>query len=716
MRKQQSRFMKISASLLCTSLLFACSNDSTSVKNTSEAVVKAESLCTIGNQEIASVSSEKVQYADEDFYSDWENATSIQLNGSSASSKGDGVVISDKHTVTIKSAGVYTIQGKLDDGQIIVETEDDGIVRLVLDGAEIHSSTSSAIYIKQAKKTVISLEEGTENILSDGENYVYENSEEDEPNAALFSKDDLTINGSGKLVVNANFNDGITSKDQLKITGGNMEIHAVDDGMLGRDLLAVKDGRIHIEADGDGMKSTNDQDVSKGIIAIEGGTFDILAADDGIQAETSLLIADGDFTVSSGGGSSENIKNTGMDRAAPGEMDSDTKDESTDSSTLSAKGLKANEEVAIGGGKIIVDSFDDAIHSNNSITITGGDLQVAAGDDGIHADTSILIKGGSIAIMKSYEGIESEAITISDGKVRLKALDDGINISSGENSDQTAQQTAASDRLLSISGGYIYVDADGDGLDSNGSISMTGGTVLVNGPTNNGNGALDYDQDFEISGGVLIAAGSSGMAMATSEESTQNTILMSYPKTQTAGTLIHLEDSEGQNIVTFAPEKDYQSIVISSADLAKDGSYTLSSGGTSSSKESDGLYEDGVYSGGEKTTEFLISDSVTWLNESGITTAKSGGPGGMDQGGAGAPDGAKPPEDRQNHGDKQLPPQGKEDPFADLDQETREQVQSILEQQRDGSITSEEAKKQLEKLGVELPQRKVPDAQDKPKQ
>ena len=657
MKKQHSKFMKVAATLICTASLFACSNDSENLRVNNESTAEVENVSTIGDQEMASVISEHVSYSGEDFYEDWENATSIQLNGTSASFEGDGEVVIDKGIITIKTAGVYTIEGKLDDGQIIVDTEDTSSVRLVLNGAEIHSSTTSAIYVKQAEKTIISLEEGTENILSDGEKYVYENSEEDEPNAALFSRDDLTINGSGKLVVQGNYNDGIASKDQLKITEGTIQITSVDDGLKGKDLLAVKDGTISIEASGDGMKSTNDTDAAKGIIAIEGGSFDIKAADDGIQAETSLLIADGDFNISSGGSSPEKISNAEMGR--PGEKKTSTTAASSEIS--SGKGLKAIEEVAIGGGSFELDSLDDAIHSNNSVTIIDGDFKVAAGDDGIHADKSVLIKGGNIDITKSNEGIEGNSITILDGKIHVKATDDGINISEADaNSDTSAEQ--AVDALLSINGGYVYVDAAGDGIDSNGSISMTDGTVIVNGSTNNGNGALDYDENFEISGGVLIAVGSSGMAMATSEDSSQHTILMSYPKTQSAGTILHLEDSEGNEIVTFAPEKDYQSVVISSPKLTKGASYTLYSARTTSGKESDGLFEAGDYKDGTKIVEFTISDTVTWLDESGITTAKTPGPGGMGgPGGKGEHEGMERPEGMEVP-EGMEPPEGMEAP------------------------------------------------------
>jgi hypothetical protein len=681
---KNSKLIKVTTSLMCTAFLFACSNQAETKSTTSDSIAKAESLSTIGDQDIASVISEKVSYSDDDFYTEWDNATGIQLNGSSASVESDGGVLVDGNIITIKTSGVYNITGSLDDGQIIVDAEDKATVRLVLNGAEINSSTSSAIYVKKAGKTVVSLAEGTENLLSDGQKY--EDLEDDEPNAALFSKDNLTINGSGKLVVRGNYNNGITSKDELRITGGTIQIDSADDGLMGRDLLAIKDGNISITAGGDGMKSTNDKDTSKALIAIEGGTFDIKATNDGIQAETSLLVADGDFTISSGGGSPETVA---VNKNNP-QASKSTNSASTDTESASGKGLKAAVEVAIGGGSFNLDAADDAVHSNNSVTITGGDLKVATGDDGIHADTAILTKGGSIDITKSYEGVESKSITIADGKIHVQASDDGINVGGGnDGSGMDMQTTESEENLLSINGGYVYVNSAGDGLDSNGSISMTGGTVIVSGPTNDGNGPLDYDQIFEMSGGFLIATGSSGMAMATSEESTQNSILMTYPETQAAGTIVHLEDSKGNTIVTFAPDKDFQSVVINSPKLTKDASYTLYSGGTATGEESDGLYTDGEYQGGTKVVEFTISDSVTWLDESGVTTAKSSGPGGM--GGPGGPGGGQRPE-------------GKGDMFSNLDEATREKAQSIMQQQRDGSITQEEAQAQLEELGVEIPQ------------
>ncbi|EKN67923.1 carbohydrate-binding domain-containing protein [Schinkia azotoformans] len=715
---KKTKYFKAAAILVSTSLLFACSNNLDS-----EAVEGAQTENGSSSVSVVNVSaliSEKVKYDKGDFYNDWENENPIlvKLNGTDVSYDSATPVIYDNNRLTIKTGGTYVISGELLDGQIVIDAEDKSPVRLVLNGAKINCSNSSAIYVAKAEKTVISLPEGTENYLSDGQQYVFDDSSEAEPNAALFSKDDLTINGTGKLIVQGNYNNGIASKDDLKITGGDLHIKAVDDGLMGRDLLAVKEGNIVIEAGGDGIKSTNDKDASKGIVALEGGTFDIASGNDGIQAETSLWIADGSYKIKSGGGSPEVINNSEEKARGPwGGSAVPVSTEDTDSE--SAKGLKAGTAIAVGGGSFTIDSLDDGVHSNDSIEIGNGDFMIATGDDGIHADSSIVTTGGKITITKSYEGIESQLITVNDGEIHVTASDDGINIGGGndgsgfdvppqiegtrgpvgeannENASKASSnnetKTASEENKLTINGGYITVNANGDGLDSNGSIAMTGGTVIVNGPTSNGNGPLDYDNSFDMSGGFLIAVGSSGMAQAVSEESSQYSLLMTYPETQKAGALVHLEDSKGESIVTFAPEKDYQSVFISSPKLEKGSSYTLFTGGASTGKDINGLYSDGDYQGGTKVVDFTISDSVTWLNETGITTASSHGPGGFNPGGGQN----RPGGSGDNPGDI----------FKDLDEATMEKVRSIMDQERAGSITREEAQAQLTELGVESPKR-----------
>ncbi|MFB3161651.1 carbohydrate-binding domain-containing protein [Neobacillus sp. 179-J 1A1 HS] len=426
--KKKSMFLKAGSIIVCSTLLFSCSqnNDSTTESSTI-AAVNTEKLSTIRDKEVSAVIGETVSYSDDDFYTEWENEnpTYIELNGTSAGFDGAGAVFVSNNVVTIRAAGVYVIAGNLDDGQIIVDAEDKGTVKLVLNGASINSSNQAPIYVKNAGKTVVSLPEGTDNTLSDGTEYVLEDSS-DEPNAALFSKNNLTINGTGKLTVHGNYNNGITSKDELRITGRTIRIDSVDDGLMGRDVVAIKEVNITIEAGGDGIKSSNDKDSSKGNIALEGGTYDITASSDGMQAEGSLLIADGDYSISSGGGSPETVATKGNDMRPTGNETTTTT--TTVTETKSAKGLKATVDVAIGGGSFNIDSSDDAVHSNNSVTIAGGELTIASGDDGIHGDTAVLTKGGKINITKSYEGIESKVISIADGEIDVTASDDGINV------------------------------------------------------------------------------------------------------------------------------------------------------------------------------------------------------------------------------------------------------------------------------------------------
>ncbi len=679
---KKSKMLKLTAPLLCSALLFACNQDSdvaTSTGNASQTKNKYQ-------QDINTIVKEKVTFDGEDTDTEWENnnPTYIELNEQRASFDSSAAIIVKDRVLTIKTSGVYVLSGKIDDGQIIVDTEDKGTVRLVLNGVEINSSDHAPIYVKDAEKTIITLQEGTKNYISDGKEYTFKDSSTAELSATIYSKDNLTINGTGKLIVHGNYKNGITSKDELRITDGVIQITAVDDGMLGRDLLAINNGKISIEAGGDGLKSSNDKDSTKGIIALEGGSFDIHAGSDGIQAETSLYITGGSYKINSGGGSPEQIKNNSENMREPAENPA-MNTEDTDSQ--SAKGLKAANEIAITGGTFNIDAADDATHSNNLLTIAGGDFLLASGDDGIHADSSVLIAGGTINISKSYEGIESKIAKVIDGKIDINASDDGVNIAGGNDDVSVDEHAVSEDNQLTINGGSIYVNANGDGIDSNGSINMTDGVLIVNGPTANNNGSLDYNGSFEMSGGYFIAAGSAGMAQATSEQSAQNAIIMTYPKTQAAGTVVHLEDSKGNTITTFAPNKDYQSIVISSPKLVKDTAYSLFSGGTSSGKQINGLYNDGEYKSGTKVVDFTIADTVTWLNETGVTTAKSSGPGGF------------PPDGDQNR--------PTENPmFDNLDEATRDKVEAIMEQERVGAITREEAHAQLEALGIIIPEKR----------
>ncbi len=560
-----------------------------------------------GTSTTAAVSSVPVDvtYDVEDITSTWagEGVSYIKLNGNSATLDGTGAAISDG-MIKIVAAGTYVISGTLDDGQIIVDVGGKETVRLVLNGMNITCSTSAPIYVMNAEKVIITLEEGTENYITDGTSYILEDLTSDEPNAAIFSNDDLTINGGGSLTVDANYNNGIQSKDDLHITGGNISVTAVNDGIKGRDSIAVRDGNISIDAGGDGMQSNNDEDAAEGFIAIEGGTINITAGADGIQAETSILINGGEITIYSGGGSGNATTSSGGNFWGSS---------STDTASGSAKGLKAGVDLSITDGTIKIDSSDDALHSNTSITISGGDISIASGDDGIHADSSIVIDGGDISITQCYEGIESAVITIDDGTIDLVSRDDGINVVGPEGSSMINMfpgQASSGDNNLYVNGGYIVADAGGDGIDVSGGIYMTDGIVIVNGPTDNANGALDF-ASCTVTGGYLLAAGSSGMAQAPGTSSTQYSVMITFSSTLQAGTLVHIEDADGNDILTFALSKQTQSVVLCSAELKNGETYTVYTGGSSTGTLKDGLYSGGAYSGGTQYTSFTISSIVT---------------------------------------------------------------------------------------------------------
>jgi len=510
---------------------------------------------------------------------------------------GPGVRV-DGSKIAITAAGTYRISGTLDDGQIVVKTEDTESVTIILNGVNITCSKGAPVYVYNAGNTDIILADGTENYITDGDSYIFADSTSDEPNAAIFAKDNLTIGGSGSLTVNANYYNGIHSKDDLLITGGTITVNAVNDGIKGRDSITVRNANLTVNAGADGMQSNNSEEPGKGYVSVESGSINITSGEDGIQAATNLTISNGDITVQ------EDWWNWG-------------KKDDNDSSTanISAKALKAVVNITITGGTINIDSSDDAIHSNDSLTISDGDIRLTSGDDGLHSDSTLDINGGNILIAESYEGIDSANITIRGGTIHLIARDDGINAASGEGDNFTMMGwpgpgfEESGDNNLIINGGYIFVDAAGDGFDVNGPIEMTGGTVIINGPTVFYNGALDYAGDFRITGGYLLAVGSIGMPQAPSDSSTRYSVMVNLSSPQPANRMFHIESEDGKEILTFVPTKEYQSVVLCSSGLINGKTYFVYIGGSSTGIVTDGLYSDGT--AGTRMENFTISSMVT---------------------------------------------------------------------------------------------------------
>ncbi|MCU0500943.1 MAG: carbohydrate-binding domain-containing protein [Anaerolineae bacterium] len=492
----------------------------------------------------------------------------------------------------------------LADGQIAVNTKDKAPVTLILNGVTLSNASSAPIYIMEAKEAIIVLADGSKNSVTDGKSYVYANAAEDEPNAAIFSKADLTITGGGALTVSGNFNDGIASKDGLTIVGGTLAVQSADDGIRGKDFLIVKGGNIAVNAGGDGLKSDNTEDATLGYVSIENGVLKVTSGGDAIAAETDATIRAGTLTLSAGGGYKASL-----------------------AADTSAKGIKGVASVVIDGGTFTIDSADDAIHSNDRIEVNGGTFAIATGDDGIHADTALTINGGDIRITNSYEGIESAVITINDGDIRLVSSDDALNVAGGTGGGGMPPGaggrpgrpggpgqdafTYTGKQFLYINGGNVTIEAGGDGIDVNGAITMTDGVVIVNGPIQQMNSALDYDAFFNITGGFLVAAGSAGMAQAPGAASSQNSLLLNFSGAQKAGTLVHIQTSAGKDVLTFAPSKQFQSIAFSSPALITGATYDVFTGGSSTGTPQDGLYRGGIYAPGAKYTSFTISSPVT---------------------------------------------------------------------------------------------------------
>ena len=568
----------------------------------------------------ATIQAVSVNYDSDDFYFDWKNGNykTIALNGNSAAVQGDGLAVQGS-VVTISVSGVYAVSGTLTDGSIVIDVNKDAdpaTVFLVLNGANITSRTSAPIYVKDAKKTVILLENGTANAVAGGSGTIV--NEDGEPSAAVFSKADLTISGSGTLTVKADYNDGITSKDDLKITDGTLTVNAQADGIVGRDSLIVKNVNLTVTAGKDGLRSTNETEEGKGNLVLQNGLIAVTAANDGLQAAKILQIEEGNINLNTGGGYPGKSISSGNDFGGPpGQVNAANGSKSAEESTEeSKKGLKAGQGILINGGNINDYSYEDAVHSDGEIAFNGGLLTLQSGDDGIRAANNILIENGEITVKNSYESIEGANITVNGGKINTVSSDDGFNINSNAG-------------VLNINGGEITLNANGDGLDSNGSINMTGGTVYVDGPLANNNGALDYNGSFSISGGILVASGSSGMAEAPSNN-TQPSILMNYSLVQAAGSTITLKDQAGSTVITFTPSKQYSSVAISSPQLSVGSAYTL-------------------YSGDSKIIDFTLADALTYLSESGITTKP------QNAGGGGGPNGGRPNSGRGPNGGEMMP-------------------------------------------------------------
>ena len=523
---------------------------------------------------------------------DRSSAVKITAADKTFTVEGSGASVSE-NILTISSAGTYIISGTASDGRIVVDAGDDDKIQIVFDNCSITSSSNSALNIKNADKVFITIPDGTKNTITDGKTYA-DNSDDSSVDSAIYSKCDLVINGSGELTVNGNMSHAIVSKDDLKLTGGTVTVNSVNSAISGKDSVRIANVKLNITSGGDGIKSTNEKDSDKGFVYIESGDITVNAENDAIQAESYVTVLNASINGETGGGSSKSTKTHTDDFGGRGMWgNNNNTSQSTDSSdTESAKGIKAGTDITFDGASVTLNCADDTLNAGGDVNIAGGTLKFASGDDGIHADENFIISGGTLTISESYEGIEAKSITVKGGEVDLTASDDGINATDGVSEGgmpgmggMMGGNAASSDVYILISGGKLHVNAGGDGIDSNGTLTVEGGDVTVDGPTNSGNGALDAGSGSTISGGTVIAVGSSGMAETFTNSSTQASILYNFSQSHSAGETITLKDESGKIIAEYKAAKAFNSVVISTPDLKSSGKYTISAGSESASIE-----------------------------------------------------------------------------------------------------------------------------------
>lgn len=464
---------------------------------------------------------------DKDASCDVASATSIALSGQGATVSGEGAAV-EGATVTISAAGTYVVTGELAAGSLVMNAGDQDKVQIVLSGASIRNEAGPALNIQQADKVFVTLADGTQNTLADGASYELAEGE-DEPNAALYSKADLTINGTGALSVEGNYRHGVNSKDDLVVTGGAIAVVAKEDGLRGKDCVKVADGSFAITAGGDGVKSSNDEDPTRGFVSIDGGTFTVTGCEEGIEAQE-VIVNNGELNITA---SDDGIN------AAVAERDSND-------ATIDASG-DAGSTVG----------QDD--HAGDQ----GGEGQ---GDGGQGADAQ---NGRGGERPELPEGVEPGEVPDGEQGGGFGARDGrgGAGGPMGAN--------ASEDCLIQINGGVVTINAGGDAVDSNGYVEVTGGE-LVGASSGAGDSALDYEYGATVTGGTVILAGGAGMAETFSEGSTQPFALVSL--NGSANTELSVESESGEVLARCSVPVSFQCVTLSVPGLAEGATAKLVAG------------------------------------------------------------------------------------------------------------------------------------------
>lgn len=457
-------------------------------------------------------------YSEQDLSWDTSSETAIDLSNPTAT---DGVTVEDG-TLTITKAGTYKLSGEYQ-GQIKVETADSDAVRLVLDNANITNSSGAALNVVNADEVILYSASGTTNTISDGADYTATG--ENDPDAVVYSKADLTIAGEGTLKVNGNHEDGIHTSDGLVIASGTLEVNAANTGIKGKDYVDILGGTINVTAQQDGIKSTNDTDEGKGWTRLSNGTVTVNAGDDG---------------------------------------------------------FKASRVVEISGGSLTVEQSDEGIEAQY-INISGGDVNVTSADDGMNASLKT----------SDSESTDSSANTSDTANQQQNNQQQGSLPGGQQNGTSNQQQQGMGqppqggmpgggggtfeviDAAINVSGGHVTVNAEGDGIDSNGVTTLSGGTLIVNGPSQGGNAALDTNGDLLLNGATVLSGSTADMFEAPSTNSTSGYLKLTNSSGFEQGSTVQVADSSGKVVANYKVTKsNVQLVLVSSSSIVKGQSYT----------------------------------------------------------------------------------------------------------------------------------------------
>ena len=563
---------------------------------------------------------------------DWEEKGAVTITGQGKACRIDGSgAVLDGNFLTVTEEGTYILTGEFRDILLVISASDKDKVQIVLNSAQFVSTLCPVIYAQEADKVFITLAEGTENLLHAGSDKTVSDGAT-ELDAAVFSRADLCINGTGHLTIKSDYKHGIVSKDDLVIANATLTVEAASTALDGKDCVMMQGVTATITAGSNGVRSDNAEDAGRGYVYIADSTMTITAGTDGIEAENYLRADNATLTITTGDGSEAASPATQMNWGKWGSWGKTSSDTSG-----SWKALKSGGDLEINGGTYTIDSQDDGIHTNGNLLITDGTFTLMSGDDGIHADNELLISGGEFLIGKAYEGIEASKLTISGGRFDITSADDGLNAAGGADGSASANRWGRgmfSNGMgeINISGGYIHINAEGDGIDSNHNIHISGGVTLVSGSANSMNAAFDYDGEATVSGGIMIAVGGSGMAQSFTKAENQGCMLFGL-NGGPGGINLAIVDANDRIVAAYTPKNSYSSVVVTAPALQIGNTYTVVMDAVIGGADDNGFAADVSYSGGTNVGAI----EMTELIQGGSGHSMGGGPGGP-----GGPGGHRP--------------------------------------------------------------------------